>query len=149
MSWFTKIFTGGVAEVATSVTSGLDSLFTSDEERGILQNKRAEIEAMLKTKLMEIENGIETFIQKQVSKRHSADMQSDSWLSKNIRPLSLLHVTAIIDVIIILAYFGHTLEATMVALVGGAWELMNMFYFGGRSIEKAVKMISSKFKKGE
>lgn len=149
MSWFNKIFSGGVAEVVDSVTGGLDNLFTSDEERGILKNKRAEIEALLQTKLMEMENEIESFIQKQVSDRHSADMQSDSWLSKNIRPLSLIHVTVIIDAIIILAYFGFTLEAAMVALVGGAWELMNMFYFGGRSIEKAVKMIAGNFKKGK
>ena len=53
--WPIAIFTGGVAEVTDSVTGGLDKLFTSDEERGILKNKRAEIEALLKTKLMEVE----------------------------------------------------------------------------------------------
>ena len=142
MSWFSNIFSGGVSDVVDSVTGGLDKLFTSDEERLQAEAIIPRIKAELEAKLTEMENQLETYIQGQLTERHKTDMQSDSWLSKNIRPLSLLHVTFIIDVVIVLAYFGLVLEASLVGLVGGAWSLMNMFYFGGRTLEKGAKMIS-------
>ena len=147
MSFWSKIFSGGVSEVVDSVTGGLDKLFTSDEERMILANKKDQIKSVLQTKLTEMEVKVETYIQGQLTKRHEVDMQSDSWLSKNVRPLSLCFITGGLCLIIALAYFGFALEPTLVGLVGDAWKLVLMFYFGGRSVEKGVKMIAAVLKR--
>ena len=147
MSFWTKIFSGGVSEVVDSVTGGLDNLFTSDEERLILANKKEEIKSVLKTKLTEMEVKVETYIQQNLTERHKGDMQSDSWLSKNIRPLTLSFISSGLSAIIVLSYFGWNPEKSLVVLLGDAWKLVLMFYFGGRSLEKGVKMIAGVLKR--
>ena len=147
MSMLTRALGLDIGEQVQKITGGLDKLFTSDEERGILANKKAAIKAQVETKLTEMEVKVETFIQENLTERHKVDMASDSWLSKNIRPLSLLHITLLVDAIIALGYFGYTLEAALVGLVGGAWNLVLMFYFGGRSVEKGVKMLAGALKR--
>lgn len=147
MGFWSKIFSGGVSDVVDSVTGGLDKLFTSDEERGILANKKEEIKAVLQTKLTEMEVKVETYIQQNLTERHKVDMASDSWLSKNIRPLTLGFISTGLSIIIVLSYFGWVPEKSLVALLGDAWKLVLMFYFGGRSVEKGVKMITSALKR--
>ena len=147
MGFWTKIFGGGVSEVVDSVTGGLDNLFTSDEERLVLANKKDEIKSVLKTKLTEMEVKVETFIQQNLTERHRVDMASDSWMSKNIRPLTLLFISLGLSLIVILSYFGWTPKESLVTLLGDAWKLILMFYFGGRSAEKGIKMIAKALKR--
>ena len=74
-----KIFTSGTSELVKSVGNVIDNLTTSKEEK---------LEAERKIKDMIL--GYEAQMQKEVSERWKLDMQSDSWLSKNIRPLVLI-----------------------------------------------------------
>ena len=74
-----KIFGGGAADLVKSVGGVIDNLHTSKEEK-------LEAEKQIKDMIM----GYEAEMQKQVTQRWSMDMKSDSWLSKNIRPLVLI-----------------------------------------------------------
>lgn len=73
-----------------------------------------------------------------VSRRWEADMSSDSWLSKNIRPFGLLFVFFCILVIIILSSFHVKIDDGVFALVSTIGSLIVGAYYGGRSIEKVM-----------
>ena len=135
---FGNLFGGGAATLADSITGGLDKLFTSDEERLQWEAKKEEVKATLQIKLAEMELALNDHL----SKRHETDMQSDSWLSKNIRPLALIHFLLAFDGVVFLAYLGYPLEAAYLAVIESALQLGLMFYFGGRSLEKGVKMVT-------
>lgn len=69
MSWVTDIFSSGIDKVATAVTNGLDNLFTSDEEKLILANKKLEIEAAVKTELTKMENEFNLKVDEEFNRR--------------------------------------------------------------------------------
>ena len=69
MSWFAEIFSGGVDKVATAVTDGLDKLFTSDEEKLVLANKKLEIEKALKLEMTKMENEFSLAVDEEFNKR--------------------------------------------------------------------------------
>jgi|TARA_R110000787_G_scaffold208333_1_gene318278 hypothetical protein len=113
-----------------SVGNIVDNLTTSDEER--LAAKQAIKEVLAKA---------EADAQEQVSRRWEADMKSDNWLSKNIRPFTLAFLTLILVVLSFLDgnLGGFVMDAaykpiyqTLLITVYGA-------YFAGRSIEKIKK----------
>lgn len=149
MSWFTKIFSSGVKDVSDSIFGGLDKIFTSDEQRLTAEAIVPKIKAQLQEKLAKMENQLETFMQGELSKRHANDMQSDSWLSKNIRPLTLIFITALLTSVLGISYGGWIPAVAFTTAIVDAWLLVLMFYFGGRSGEKVVKIVSNLFlKKG-
>ena len=74
-----KIFSGGAADLVKGVGSVIDNLHTSGEEKLAAENKIKELIA-----------NYETEMEKNITSRWEADMNSDSWLSKNIRPLVLI-----------------------------------------------------------
>ncbi len=147
MNWFTKIFSGGVKEVSDSVFGGLDNLFTSDEQRLKAEAIIPRIKANLEVELTKMENTLETYMQGELTKRHSADMQSDSWLSKNIRPIALGVISVGVSIVLGVSYGGWVPDPTLVTAIVDAWLLILMFYFGGRSAEKGIKMLASVLKK--
>ncbi len=127
MSKILKFLGGNVIEKVGGV---IDNLTTTEEER--LAAKQAIEELMVKA---------ESQAQEQVTRRWEADMKSDNWLSKNIRPLICIFLTAMF--IIISIFDGNLGEfvispayipiyQTLLITVYGA-------YFAGRSIEKIRK----------
>lgn len=76
--------------------------------------------------------------QQEISKRWSSDMSSDSWLSKNIRPLSLAFLTLSLFVYVILdsSLEGFKIASEWISLLGNLLMLVYAGYFGGRSLEK-------------
>lgn len=79
------------------------------------------------------------FIEMQeVTKRWESDMTSDSWLSKNIRPLSLAFLTLTLFIYIILdsALEGFKIDSEWVSLLGNLLMLVYGGYFGARTLEK-------------
>lgn len=86
-----------IKDAAGSIMKGLGDLFTSDDER----NKAAVI---IEQGLNDVYKSILSFVagqEKERSDRHKYDMNSDSWLSKNIRPLTLVFLTALFIALII------------------------------------------------
>jgi len=76
----------------------------------------------------------------EVSKRWSADMSSDSWLSKNVRPMTLIFILAIYTLMAFASGFGLDIPISYVELLGQWGMLIMSAYFGGRTIEKVVEM---------
>jgi len=74
----------------------------------------------------------------QVTDRWESDMLSDSWLSKNIRPLTLIFILGIYTVFSIASAFGVSITASYVELLGQWGMLVMSAYFVGRSVEKVV-----------
>lgn len=74
----------------------------------------------------------------EVTKRWSSDMNSDSWLSKNIRPLSLSFLTLSLFIYVILdsSLEGFKIDSEWISLLGNLLLLVYAGYFGGRSLEK-------------
>ena len=127
MSKLLSFLGGGVIEKVGNV---IDNLSTSKEEA--MAAKKA-----MKEVLMQAESNA----QEQVSRRWEADMRSDNWLSKNIRPLICIFLTAMF--VIISIFDGNAggfqiapayvpIYQTLLITVYGA-------YFAGRSIEKIKK----------
>ena len=80
--------------------------------------------------------------QQEVTKRQQADMASDSWLSKNIRPMTLIAILAGYFTFAGMSAFGHDTNSKYVELLGQWGMLIMSFYFGGRTLEKIVDMKS-------
>jgi hypothetical protein len=85
------------------------------------------------TKLYEAE-------QNNLTGRHTADMQSDSWLSKNIRPMTLIAILTGYFVFALMSAFDLDTNAAYVELLGQWGMLIMSFYFGGRTLEKIIDL---------
>jgi hypothetical protein len=79
-----------------------------------------------------------------VSERWKADMSSDSWLSKNIRPMSLIAIFVGYFLFSMMSAFGYNANESYVSLLGQWGMLIMGAYFGGRTIEKLAEMKGKK-----
>ena len=130
MSILTNLFSGGAAELVKGVGGVIDNLHTSKEEK-------LEAEAKIKALIAEHEAKME----QNITDRWSADMNSDSWLSKNVRPLVLVFLVASTVLMIFIdagtinfnveAKWTDLLQLVLITVIGA--------YFGGRSLEKTKK----------
>ena len=100
-----------------------------------------------KLKLLEMQqNGelaqiaADTAEQQELTKRQQADMMSDSWLSKNIRPMTLLFILGGYFIFAMMSAFNLDTNKAYVELLGQWGMLIMSFYFGGRTLEKIMDM---------
>ena len=125
-----NLLSKGTAELVKNVGGVIDNLHTSAEEK-------LDAERKIKDMIM----GYEAEMQKQVTERWKLDMNSDSWLSKNIRPLVLVFLV-VATVLLIFIDAGvitfqvqdkctDLLQLVLITVIGA--------YFGGRSLEKVKK----------
>ena len=130
MSIISKIFSAGAGELVKNVGGVIDNLTTSKEEK--LEAER---------KIKDLVMGYEAEMQKQVTERWRMDMQSDSWLSKNIRPLVLIFlvVSTVLLVFIDAGVIAFEVKASWVDLLQLVLITVIGAYFGGRSLEKVKK----------
>jgi len=125
-----KLFSGGAAELVKSVGGVLDNLTTSKDEK--LEAER---------KIKELMANYEVEMEKNISSRWEADLKSDSWLSKNVRPLVLIFLIVCTMLLIFIdagaldfevkSSWVDLLQLVLITVIGA--------YFGGRSIEKVKK----------
>ena len=130
MGVFDKLLSGGASKLVESVGGVLDNVITTDEEK--LEAKR---------KLKELILSHEAEMQKNVSDRWKADMNSDSWLSKNVRPMVLIFLIVCTMLMIFIdagtiafeveEKWTDLLQLVLITVIGA--------YFGGRSFEKRNK----------
>lgn len=78
--------------------------------------------------------------QKEVSSRWTADMASDSWLSKNIRPMALIAIFTGYFLFAMMSAFGYEANESYVTLLGNWGMLVFGAYFGTRSLEKITEI---------
>ena len=129
VSAITGFLSGG--DVIKDIGGVLDNLHTSGEERAEAEQKITQILATA-----------EQAAQEQVSARWEADMKHGSWLSKNIRPLTLIFLTAVF--VILSVFDGNLGDFTIGAAYVPVYQtlLMTVYaaYFAGRSIEKVKRV---------
>jgi uncharacterized membrane protein (DUF106 family) len=77
---------------------------------------------------------------KELTARLQADMSSDSWLSKNIRPMTLIFILAAYFLFAMMSAFGNNANEKYVELLGQWGMLIMSFYFGGHTLEKIMDM---------
>jgi hypothetical protein len=80
----------------------------------------------------------------ELTKRMQADMTSDSWLSKNIRPMTLVYILTAYLALAIMDALGLDISDNFVSLLGQWGMLVMSFYFGGRTLEKVMDMKGKK-----
>ena len=130
MSILNKIFSGGAKDLVEGVGGVLDNLTTTKEEK--LEAQR---------KIQELVSNYETKMEQNITDRWKSDMNSDSWLSKNVRPLVLIFLV-VCTVIMIFIDAGtiafevedkwtDLLQLVLITVIGA--------YFGGRTMEKRKK----------
>ena len=130
MSILTKIFSGGATELVKSVGGVIDNLHTSKEEKLAAEQKIQELIA-----------SYEVEMEKQISDRWKADMNSDSWLSKNVRPMVLIFlvVSTVLMIFIDAGTIKFEVEPKWTDLLQLVLITVIGAYFGGRSFEKSKK----------
>jgi len=130
MSILTNLLSGGASKLIDSVGGVLDNLTTSKEEKLEAQRKIKELMA-----------NYEVEMEKNISSRWEADLKSDSWLSKNVRPLVLIFLIVCTMLLIFIdagaldfevkSSWVDLLQLVLITVIGA--------YFGGRSLEKVKK----------
>lgn len=76
----------------------------------------------------------------ELTKRQEADMASDSWLSKNIRPMTLVFILLVYSMFAMMSAWDIEVNNNYVELLGQWGMLIMSFYFGGRTLEKIMDM---------
>ena len=130
MSIIGKIFSSGASDLVKNVGSVIDNLHTSNEEK--LEAER---------KIKELIANYEVEMEKNITSRWEADLKSDSWLSKNVRPMVLIFIIVCTMLLIFIdagtlqfevkSSWVDLLQLVLITVIGA--------YFGGRSFEKVKK----------
>ena len=130
MNILSKIFSSGATELIKGVGGVLDNLTTSKEEK--LEAER---------KIQDLIANHEVEMEKNITERWTMDMKSDSWLSKNIRPLVLvfLVVSTVLMIFIDAGTINFVVEDKWTDLLQLVLITVIGAYFGGRSLEKVKK----------
>ena len=131
MSILGKIFSGGAADLVKGVGDVVDNLHTSKEEKLAAENK-----------IKELVSDYETKMEANITDRWKADMNSDSWLSKNVRPLVLvfLVVCTVLMIFIDAGSINFVVEEKWTDLLQLVLITVIGAYFGGRTMEKRKKI---------
>jgi hypothetical protein len=95
-------------------------------------------------KLQELELEFYKIEQNNLTDRLKADMGSDSWLSKNIRPATLIFLLVAYSGFAVASIFGFETRGAYVELLGQWGMLVMSFYFGGRTMEKIADKVGKK-----
>lgn len=132
MSIFQKIGSlfSGENGIISQVTNTIDKFVTTSGEK-----------EQLKHEMLKILKNHEEALQSELTERHRIDMNSDSWLSKNIRPLVLIFILFMYSFFSIVdtEAIGLNIDESYVKLLG-QWGIMIMsFYFGSRGVEKIME----------
>ncbi len=130
MSILTKLFSGGAADLVKGVGGVIDNLHTSKEEKLAAEQK-----------IKELVSDYETKMEANITDRWKADMNSDSWLSKNVRPMILIFlvVSTVLMIFIDAGTIQFTVEEKWTDLLQLVLITVIGAYFGGRSFEKSKK----------
>jgi hypothetical protein len=130
MSILTNLFAGGAADLVKGVGGVIDNLHTSKEEKLAAEQKIKKLIA-----------NYEVEMERNITDRWSADMKSDSWLSKNVRPLVLIFlvVCTVLMIFIDAGTLQFTVEEKWTDLLQLVLITVIGAYFGGRSFEKIKK----------
>lgn len=155
--WLSKIFSSVGVNVISSVGNAVDELITNDEELALTEIQKKKVSAAyhvkMKQLMLELDQHAaqhEQSMEGALTERLKLDMKSDSWLSKNIRPMTLIFMTVVVSSLAFTTMFIEPSEAQ--GKIIEAWIPFFMtimvtiygFYFGSRGLEKVQKIKLSK-----
>ena len=129
-----------LAEILGIGTKLIDKLIPDPEAKARAQV--ALMEMQQKGELAQIQADMNE--QDNLTKRAEADMKSDSWLSKNIRPMTLIYILTAYLALAVMDAMGLDISDNFVSLLGQWGMLVMSFYFGGRTLEKVMDMKRTK-----
>jgi uncharacterized membrane protein (DUF106 family) len=130
----------GVDDIISVGMKILDKVIPDPAAKAEAQAKLVELQQQ--GRLAELQ--ADTAEAQELTKRQEADMASDSWLSKNIRPMTLIAILVGYFVFAMMSAFDLDTNKTYVELLGQWGMLIMSFYFGGRTLEKIMDMKSRK-----
>lgn len=122
----------------------IDKLIPDPEQKAKAQLQLAELAQNGELAKMANETEVYKIEQENVSARWTADMSSDSWLSKNIRPLALAAIFVAYFLFTMMSAFGYNAQESYVQLLGQWGQIIFLAYFGGRTVEKLADMRANK-----
>jgi uncharacterized membrane protein len=122
----------------------LDKFFPDPAQKAEAQVKLMELAQSGELAKMANETDLYKTEQTNVTSRWSADMSSDSWLSKNIRPMSLVAIFTGYFTFAMMSAYGYNANESYVTLLGNWGMLVFGAYFGSRSLEKITEIRSKK-----
>lgn len=122
----------------------IDKLIPDPEQKAKAQLQLAELAQNGELAKMANETEIYKIEQENVSTRWTADMSSDSWLSKNIRPLALAAIFVAYFLFTMMSAFGYNAQESYVQLLGQWGQIIFLAYFGGRTVEKLADLRAKK-----
>ena len=122
----------------------IDKLIPDPEQKAKAQLELAKMAQDGELAKMANETDLYKTEQNNLTQRQQADMSSDSWLSKNIRPLTLVYILIAYLVLAILDAALIDIADSFVELLGQWGMLVMSFYFGGRTLEKIIDMRTKK-----
>jgi hypothetical protein len=122
----------------------VDKLIPDPQAKAEAQLKLAELAQNGELAKMANEAELYKTEQNNLTDRLKADMSSDSWLSKNIRPMTLIAILGGYFTFALMSAFGKDTNESYVQLLGQWGMLIMSFYFGGRTLEKIIDMKARK-----
>lgn len=122
----------------------IDKLIPDPEQKAKAQLQLAELAQNGELAKMANETEVYKIEQENVSARWTADMSSDSWLSKNIRPLALAAIFVAYFLFTMMSAFGYNAQESYVQLLGQWGQIIFLAYFGGRTVEKLADLRTKK-----
>ena len=151
MNELLNMLKGAAPALATAVTGPLGGMAVKAiaDKLGVDATPSAVTQALkdnpeLATKLKEIDCKEYEIEQNNLTERMKADMASDSWLSKNIRPMVLVFLLVAYSGFAIASMFDLETRGAYVELLGQWGMLVMSFYFGGRTMEKIADKVGKK-----
>jgi uncharacterized membrane protein (DUF106 family) len=126
----------GVDDIISVGMKILDKVIPDPAQKAEAQAKLLEIQQQGRLAELQADN-IEA---QEVTKRQEADMSSDSTLSKNIRPLTLVFILIVYSTFAMMSAWDIEVNNNYVELLGQWGMLIMSFYFGGRTLEKIMDM---------
>ena len=149
MSFLTDLFTSSAGTLVKDIGDTAKKFITTESDRLAFELEMKNKETEFVDKLIGHADAYEA----ELTKRQVADMQSDSWLAKNVRPGALIYllaaytIFALTDGNINIREFHFVVKPEYVAAFQSFTEYFVMFYAGGRSIEKVTGMITTAINK--
>ena len=122
----------------------IDKLIPDPTQKAEAQLKLAQMVQSGELAKMTNETELYKAEQSNVTGRWTADMASDSWLSKNIRPLSLIAIFSGYFTFAMMSAYGYNANEAYVTLLGNWGMLIFGAYFGSRSLEKITELRTKK-----
>ncbi len=134
-----RILKGAVATVAPQLVSSLEGVGSIGEAVQVI--KQSEIPVEDKIALYESIATTQQVEDQEVTKRAQADAMGDSWLSKNVRPISYFFFIGLFSFGMLADSFDDipfNMTTAQLGVIESVLWVMTGFYFGGRSVEKVV-----------